>query len=247
MKRKLFGVVLLLFFIQPEIKSQDITFIPHDTLLTGTLGNELIFDITATNISAQSQTLFMVRTLNDLPADWTSSLCFEFCAAPWVDSLESQTPFSPGESRTVSVHVFPLNYPGTGYIKIKAGTLRNPSNLINVNLTAIANPTSVGDGNPNLNDYSLSQNYPNPFNPTTKIKYVIPLADSPLLGGAGGGFVTLKVYDVLGNKVATLVSEYKSAGNYELDFDGGNLPSGIYLYRLTALNFSQTRKMILEK
>jgi hypothetical protein len=97
------------------------------------------------------------------------------------------------------------------------------------------------------NTFSLEQNYPNPFNPATKIKYAVPLADSPLLGGAGGGFVTLKVYDVLGNIVATLVNEHKPAGNYELDFDGGNLPSGIYLYRLTALNFSQTHKMILEK
>jgi hypothetical protein len=249
MKKEMFSIVLPLLIIMGSIsiKAQDITFIPHDTLLVGVVGTEMIFDITATNISAQSQTLFMVRTLNDLPADWTSSLCFEFCAAPWVDSLVTITPFSPGESRTVSVHVFPLNNPGIAHIKIKVGTFRSPNINYNVNLTTIAGPTSANDKTPSLNNFSLSQNYPNPFNPTTKIKYAIPLADSPLLGGARGGFATLKVYDVLGNKVATLVNEYKPAGNYELDFDGGNLPSGIYLYRLTALNFSQTHKMILEK
>ena len=182
-----------------SIKSQDITFIPHDTLLTGTLGNEMIFDITATNISAQSQTLFMVRTLNDLPADWTSSLCFEYCAAPWVDSLESQTPFSPGESRTVSVHVFPLNNPGTAYVKINAGTRRNPGNLISVNLTATANPTSIDDSYINTSNFSLSQNYPNPFNPITKIRYAVPSNVKREMSN-----VILKVYDLFGREVTTL-------------------------------------------
>ena len=97
-------------------------------------------------------------------------------------------------------------------------------------------------------DFVLSQNYPNPFNPSTKIRYAIPSANSPLLGRAGGGFVSLKIYDVIGNEVATLVNEYKPAGNYEVEFNTSgiqNLASGIYFYRLKVGEFVQTKKMIL--
>lgn len=92
----------------------------------------------------------------------------------------------------------------------------------------------------------LSQNYPNPYNPVTKIKYQIPLgfAASPF---SKGGFVTLKVYDLLGREVATIVNEEKPAGEYEVEFNGTNLPSGIYFYQLKAGQFSETRKMNLLK
>ena len=96
-------------------------------------------------------------------------------------------------------------------------------------------------------EYFLSQNYPNPFNPTTKIKYSIASAHRPLSGGARGGFVTLKIYDVLGNEVETLVNEEKPEGNYEVEFNGTKLSSGVYFYRLIAGSFIQTKKMILVK
>lgn len=88
---------------------------------------------------------------------------------------------------------------------------------------------------PNL--YVLHQNYPNPFNPSTKIRYSIPSSSN----------VTIKVYDILGNEVATLLNEQKAAGNYEASFDGANLASGIYFYRLTASSFIQVKKMNLLK
>jgi len=83
--------------------------------------------------------------------------------------------------------------------------------------------------------FSLEQNYPNPFNPTTKIKYQI----------ANAGFVNMRVYDVLGNEVATLVNEEKAAGNYVVEFDGSTLTSGIYFYKLQAGIFIETKKMVL--
>ena len=86
-------------------------------------------------------------------------------------------------------------------------------------------------------EFSLAQNYPNPFNPVTSIQYAV---DSKQ-------FVTLKVYDVLGNEVAVLVNEEKPAGSYEVKFNGNHLASGIYFYRLTTGSFIQTRKMILLK
>ena len=103
-------------------------------------------------------------------------------------------------------------------------------------------------------EFALSQNYPNPFNPVTKIKYTIPNTHSPLPGGAGGGLVTLKVYDVLGREVTTLVNETKQPGAYEVEFNANNLPTGVYFYRLKAtpiggqaVEFIHTRKMILLK
>ena len=85
--------------------------------------------------------------------------------------------------------------------------------------------------------FSLSQNYPNPFNPTTKISYQLP----------SNNFVTLKVYDVLGNEVAALVNEQQPAGKYEVQFDASGLGSGIYFYKLNAGSLVETRKMVLMK
>ena len=97
-----------------------------------------------------------------------------------------------------------------------------------------------------LSDFNLSQNYPNPFNPSTKIKFTIP--QSPLIGGGGrGGLVTLKVYDVLGNELTTLVNQEKPAGEYEVEFNSINLPSGVYFYQLKAGSLVETKKMILMK
>jgi len=96
-------------------------------------------------------------------------------------------------------------------------------------------------------EYFLSQNYPNPFNPTTKIKFTIQQTDNPLLGGARGGFVSLKVYDILGIEIATLVNEEKPTGNYEVEFDATGLSSGTYFYKIIAGYFLSVKKMLLMK
>jgi hypothetical protein len=81
------------------------------------------------------------------------------------------------------------------------------------------------------------QNYPNPFNPTTSINYSIPKASS----------VSLKVYDIIGNEVATLVNEFKNPGNYLVQFDASKLSSGVYFYRIQADDFTSTKKLLLLK
>jgi hypothetical protein len=100
--------------------------------------------------------------------------------------------------------------------------------------------TSVKDDSDQPEEFYLSQNYPNPFNPSTNIGFRI----------SDFGFVSLKVYDVLGNEVATLVNEEKPAGAYEVEFniysgEGRNLSSGVYFYQLKANSFVETKKMIL--
>ncbi len=94
----------------------------------------------------------------------------------------------------------------------------------------------VEDENTIPKEYSLSQNYPNPFNPSTKIRFSIPAS----LDGESR-FVTIKIYDLLGRELVTLVNENKKPGNYEVAFNAQNLPSGIYLYRITALAGSSGR------
>jgi hypothetical protein len=98
------------------------------------------------------------------------------------------------------------------------------SNIINVDLIS---PSSI----------VLDQNYPNPFNPSTVISYSIPQSS----------FVTLKVYDIIGNEVATLVNQTQSAGKYDVRFDASNLSNGVYMYSIKTDNFSSTKKMILMK
>jgi len=98
--------------------------------------------------------------------------------------------------------------------------------------------TDIDDNKENfLNNFELQQNYPNPFNPSTSIQYAI----------ASRQFVTLKVYDVLGKEIATLVNEEKPSGHYEINFNASNLASGIYYYQLRAGEFVETKKMLLLK
>ena len=99
----------------------------------------------------------------------------------------------------------------------------------------ISSPTGVEESPVVVDKFVLEQNYPNPFNPSTKIKYQIATSNP----------VSLKIYDVLGNEVATLVNEVQSAGKYEVTFDAHRLSSGVYFYKLQIQNFVETRKMIL--
>ncbi|MCX6149368.1 MAG: T9SS type A sorting domain-containing protein [Ignavibacteriales bacterium] len=99
--------------------------------------------------------------------------------------------------------------------------------------------TFIGDenGKAKPQEYILAQNYPNPFNPTTRIKFSIPQI----------GLVTIKVYNLLGNLVTTLVNQDKPAGNYEVEFNGAGLSSGVYFYTLQSGSFREIKKFILIK
>lgn len=104
---------------------------------------------------------------------------------------------------------------------------------------ACGSTTGIEEDKKNIipTNYSLNQNYPNPFNPSTKISYSIPKQ----------GHVNLIVYDILGQKVATLVDEVQSTGNYIIEFNASNLASGIYFYRLSTNDYTNVKKMILIK
>ena len=124
----------------------------------------------------------------------------------------------------------PINEPNTGFVN------GDYSVLLSSGFVDVEDEINIPQ------EFTLNQNYPNPFNPNTRIRYTIPQLSN----------VVLKVYDVLGNEIATLVNEENPAGIYEVEFNGHsgevrNLTSGIYFYQLKANNFIQTKKMILLK
>jgi hypothetical protein len=100
------------------------------------------------------------------------------------------------------------------------------------------NPTRIINSQLNIPDeYDLNQNYPNPFNPSTTIRYELPK----------NSFVTIKVYNILGKEIETLVKENETPGTYKVTWDASCYPSGVYFYRLDAGNFNKVIKMVLLK
>jgi len=128
----------------------------------------------------------------------------------------------------LNIHTLTLDNNGYVYAGTGNGVWRRPLSEIVI---------SVEEETNQLTDFFLSQNYPNPFNPTTKIKYSIPHSSN----------VQIKVFDVLGNELESLVNEEKPAGTYELTWNADQLPSGVYIYQLKAGEYTAVKKMILLK
>ncbi len=110
-------------------------------------------------------------------------------------------------------------------------------NINNVEIELFNVTTDVEKENSVIKDFAINQNYPNPFNPSTTINYQIPVS----------GNVELKVFDILGNKVATLVNQNQNAGTYSINFDASNLSSGTYIYTIKSGSFFKSNKMMLVK
>jgi hypothetical protein len=184
----------------------------------------------------------------------------------WTAAVDSGVPSPPDNvvsSLTVSgTNLFAGFYGGGVFLSTNYGTTWTAvdSGLTNDSVTALAVSstylyagtygggvwhrrlsdiiTGIGKTKGNVPaEFSLSQNYPNPFNPTTVIHYQLPV----------NSFVTLKIYDILGREVATLINGRQSAGYYNATFKATNLPSGVYFYRLQAGTYSATKKLLLLK
>jgi hypothetical protein len=240
MKTTFLLIVLILSIPLIKMNAQDIAVIRGDSVVYGEPGDlELVLYAEVVNISSSNQTVFLIRTENNLPQNWTSSLCFDVtCYPPDVDTAYTTELFPPNDTVEASVHFYPdMTTPGTAHVQIQIGTLHNPGQVTTLNLTASTEPVAVAREELKLNDFRLYQNYPNPFNPTTKISYVIPQRSN----------VNVKVYDIMGKEVATLVNEIEEPGAHSLNFNAENLSSGIYFYKITAGEFSSVKKMILIK
>jgi len=158
-----------------------------------------------------------------------------------VDSSTYRASSSIGPRQVVAMNDvrFSLtNYPDIKYL-IQEGSFDN--------LTDVENETDIIQPK----DFVLYQNYPNPFNATTRISFSIPTSHfnpTPYQReGIRERLIPLIVYDILGEKIVTLLNEEMSPGFYEIEFDASNLPSGIYFYRLSTANYSETKSMMLLK
>ncbi|MCB0726910.1 MAG: T9SS type A sorting domain-containing protein, partial [Ignavibacteriae bacterium] len=157
----------------------------------------------------------------------------------WLDENPSSGTVTPGGSQNVEV-IF--NSTGlatgtyTGVMNVNSNDPIRPVKSIPVKLIV----GTVGIQNTTFGiptEFSLNQNYPNPFNPTTNLEFGIPEL----------GFVSLKIYDMLGKEVKTLINETKPAGRYRISFDGSDLASGVYYYKIQAGDFVETKRMLLLK
>jgi photosystem II stability/assembly factor-like uncharacterized protein len=136
-----------------------------------------------------------------------------------------------------SLRVGPLHQDTASYWRVRACSENDTSGWSPFWKFTVGTITSAAEESTTPTTFAVFQNYPNPFNPATTIRYQLPTA----------GHVTLKVYDLLGREVRTLVSDNKKAGQYEVEFNGNNLPSGVYFYRLQTERYTDTKKLLLLK
>ena len=162
----------------------------------------------------------------------------KFNGGGWEYLESSDSVFSSTQADYTNIVISPSGIPVVSYVDVYN------SNRVTVKQFSAnqGDPLPVEENTITPSDFSLYQNYPNPFNPSTRIQYAI---GSLPTGQAGRQFVQLRVYDVLGNEVATLVNEEKPSGIYNVQFTMNNLSSGVYLYKIIAGGFVQTKKMIL--
>jgi endonuclease/exonuclease/phosphatase family metal-dependent hydrolase len=214
--------------------------------------------ITQQESQYQSIATLLTGDFNDTPG--TSPINYILNANFW-DSFAEANPGVPGytvPSNAPTSKIDYVFYKYTGQLLIDSSRIimDQPysgnsycSDHLGVMTTFSFNPSSIDDEGTLIKDFELYQNYPNPFNPNTSIQYTVSSLPD---GKAGRQFVSLKVYDILSNEVATLVNEEKPAGKYEVEFnsysvEGRNLTSGVYYYTMKAGNYNQTKKMILLK
>ncbi len=160
----------------------------------------------------------------------TGNLLIEICFDN--DSWSSNSTVAGTSQSGTVVHNHVDNSAGCSLTSTSTSSTR-PNLCMVINTATAVNP--FGTNIPSV--YSLSQNYPNPFNPSTKINFAIPKQ----------GLVTLKIYDILGREVRTLVNEVKSAGSYTIDFNASEFSSGVYFYKLESNSFTDIKKMMLIK
>jgi Tol biopolymer transport system component len=184
-------------------------------------------------------TLFQITDNTPVNKEWGPEWSPFINSPIWPTLSQNTAQIISGDSISIEISVDADSLPyafHTASVTIYNAVNNNPLAAIPINLFyRQASDVEVETELPRT--YSLYQNYPNPFNPTTTIKYQIPDLS----------FVTIKVYDVLGNEVATLVNKEKPTGSYEVEFNATALPSGVYFYRLQAGSFVETKKMVLMK
>lgn len=194
------------------------------------------------NTSSSPLNFRFARIVNNLPAGWETQMCYDLCYAGFIDtiSLPSDPPYTiqPNHQDTLFYIDFTCVGQGLGTSVVRMYNTDNPSLYVQDTFRVQIGIVGITNISSNVENYYLNQNYPNPFNPVTNIIFSIPISE----------VVNLRVYDILGNEAASLISnERLTAGQYKIDFNGSKLASGIYYYTLRTESFLDTKKMILLK
>ncbi|MEZ4690787.1 MAG: T9SS type A sorting domain-containing protein [Ignavibacteria bacterium] len=239
--------ILSLFIKVQNINAQGFTYVP---LNSATIQIPHIQDSIqivqiqgiVTNTSATDLNFRFARIENNLPTGWETQMCYDLCYAPFIDtiSLPGDPAYSipPGHTDTMFYIDFSCSGIGVGTSVVRMYNVDDPSQYVQNTFSVEVSSVGINNISSIAESYSLGQNYPNPFNPSTNINFSIP----------GTQNVSLKVYDILGNEVASLLNnESLSSGQYKIDFNASALTSGIYYYTLTTSDFVNTKKMLLLK
>jgi len=235
--------ILLIFIFNASLFSQGFTFVRISPPIV--IGSTSQYEIpTKAVINPLSGTLQirLIRIIEELSPSWDSfgtGICnYVACYPPDVDTVISTYSSSTNTDDTITIYFYNYYNEGAGFVRMRAELVSNPSQYIEQDFRAVT-PGYIGI-KPISNiatEYSLSQNYPNPFNPFTIINFTIPVTQ----------YVTLKIYDILGREVRSLINTDLTPGEYEIEFDATGLSSGMYYYCLKAGEFVAVKKMVLVK
>ena len=228
-----------------------------DSIKSGVVGSEILFEARITNLSPGALTLAFVRTTNTLPAGWQSAMCVDaLCFAPGLDSVALTpvfgcAPLRTGDSTTFSVHVTPQVNPGSGIVRVCVKNAENPGDSASMRFVTNATANSVPTDHTQPVDCALYQNYPNPFNLETTIGFRVwtarPSESSKADGGLRSRDVRLGVYDLLGREVAVLADGEMDPGMHTVIWNAFGMAGGVYWYRLVSGSTCLTRSVVLVK
>ena len=194
------------------------------------------FNGTIHNLSSDTITIVVVRRVNALPNNWTSSVCLDMiCYNEAIDSVSTQ--IGQGDSTDCGVLAW-INGPGAGTVQLDIFDLNSDEHL-SLDVNFYAGNVEISKDLISPNQFLLFPAYPNPFNPFTTIRFNIPLKTQHA--------TSLQVFDVNGRPIESLLHKVLQAGEHEIEWSASGVPSGIYFVELVNGNYRQVRKLVLMK
>ena len=194
------------------------------------------FNGTIHNLSSDTITIVVVRRVNELPNNWTSSVCLDMiCYNEAIDSVSTQ--IGQGDSTACGVLAW-ISGPGAGTVQLDIFNLNSDEHLF-LDVNFYAGMVDISNDFIKPNQFLLFPAYPNPFNPVTTIRFNIPVEMQHA--------TTLQLFDINGRPIESLVNRVLQAGQHEIDWSASGMPSGVYFAELVSGNYRQVQKLVLMK